>query len=145
MKKPPRDEGGYRRFVAYLGETGLLEEIRSICLRHAVSLRDIYFNSSASEIQAARSEIWWWLEAKHNKSRATIGRMFDRDASTISTAIKKLSGIAAEMGKELNDSAVFDLATLLAKRSIELRERMGREHHERMAARNRKLSSNGGS
>lgn len=143
--KPVRDEAGYRRLIAYLGEVGLEPDVRGICLRHAVTLRDVYLDSSAAEVHAARTEIWWWLESKHRKSRAQIGRLFDRDATTVTAALNKLEKIAAEMGKELDEeSVVHEVAVSIVKKALETRERVAREQADRMAARAKKLSSGGG-
>lgn len=104
MSARRRDEEGYLRFAAYLGETGLLVGARVICLRHAVTPRDIYLDGAGPTTYAARLEIWHWLSTL-GKSPTEIARMFDRDDSSIRYALGRLAKVAEEMGAELGESS----------------------------------------
>ncbi len=87
-----RDKTGFRRFFAYLEETGLDEPIRRICRGHATTLYEIYSNDRGPTAHAGRLETWWVLTNVYRKSTGEIARFFERDATSIGYALKQLAG-----------------------------------------------------
>lgn len=85
-----RTEEGYERFLAYLGDVGLGELVRSVCLAHAVTPRDAYMDSRSGSAFAARLELWWRLQKQWHKSHIEIGRLFDRKPTSVTHAMRKL-------------------------------------------------------
>lgn len=131
MASPHRDEAGYQRFLAYIQETGLDEGLKSICLRHHVTLREIYLDVRGPTVYAARLEAWWWLYSGFNKSTSEIGRIFDRNYSSILHAFSKLKETAAEMGHELEKNGAHVTAKAVSKRLAETRVESGRQNKGR--------------
>lgn len=123
----PRNEDTYREFLAYLNETNLYEDLKSICLRHHVTLRDIFFDIRGPTVYAARVESWWWLASTLHKSNNEIGRLFCRDSSSILHAMAKLRNTAVELGKEIDSQdAARDAARAMSRNLTETRVNAGR-------------------
>ena len=122
-----RNEESYLRFLYYLDETGLDVELRAICLRHFVTPKDVYLNSKGPTVHAARLEIWWWLTTTIRKSHGEVGRLFDRDGTSILYAMRKLRTTATTMGAELDALHAADVARAVALSAIEGQARAGRQ------------------
>lgn len=118
--KRERTEEGFRNFSGYVEETGLFADLKAICLRHHVTLRDVYLDTKGPTVYAARLEVWWWLYSTIKKSTFEIARLFDRDDSTISYALIKLRARATELGHVLEDN-VHDTARAIAERTTRSR------------------------
>lgn len=86
-----RDKAGFRIFFAYLEETGLDEPLRAICRSHAVTLAEIYLDTKGPTVYAARLECWGWLTLAAGKSSAEVGRLFDRDPTSVLYALRRLA------------------------------------------------------
>lgn len=129
-----RDEQGYLRFIAYLGESGLEPSVRGICLRHATTPRDIYLDTQGPTITAARLEVWWWLTVELGKSAGEIGLIFDRNQGSIRYALRRLGEAAVAMGAELDRDRVEAVARNLAQQRTLARV----EHGRRLLAADRK-------
>jgi len=135
MASRRRDDESYRRFLVYIGECGLEPGLRSICLKHAVTPRDIYLDATGETIHAARLEVWWWLAQEHRKSSSEIGRMFDREPSSILYALKKLSEEARHLvGIYNGNELMHESAKAVAKNVAMARRRTGEQSAERFAA-----------
>jgi imidazole glycerol phosphate synthase subunit HisF len=124
MATRPRDEAGYMRFLYYLDETGLDAEVRAVCLRHHVTARDVYMDTKGPSTHAARLEIWYWLTETIKKSTGEVGRIFDRDGSSICHALRKLRETAEAMSIEL--TAIGPLGAADAARATALKAAEGR-------------------
>lgn len=130
--KVVRDEGGYQLFFAYITECGLEPELRAICLCHSVTLRDIYLDLRGPTVHAARLEVWWWLTTIYRKSTLEIGRMFNREPTSITHALRKLRETAAAMGQALDASAAHEVSKHLAAATLRGLQKVGTEHATRM-------------
>lgn len=125
MPAKPRDETGYRRFEKYIDDVGLGMEMRTICKRHTVTPRDIYFDSKGGTAHAARVEVWWWLVNVVGKSTLEVGNLFDRAATSISKALIKLYECAEELGKDLDTRSTREIAKVIAIDSFQKMRRSG--------------------
>jgi hypothetical protein len=108
-----RDNDSFAVFTAYIAETGLDASMREICLQHRVTLRDIYLDVRGPTVHAARLEVWWMLMFLR-KSSSEIGRLFDRDASSVQHAMKRLTERASELGTSLGVETVREIARSVA-------------------------------
>lgn len=109
-----RSEEGFVRFVVYLEETGLAPRLREICLAHHVTLRDIYNDARGRSAMAARVETWWWLMKHASRSTREIGALFDRDASSVTHAMRRLYAKAEAMGFDVEEASVAQLTKAFA-------------------------------
>lgn len=109
----PRTEDRSCFFLAYLAETGLDVELRAICLRHFVSLRNVYLDGRDPTIVAARLECWFWLSTRARKSASEIARIFDRDNASVHHGLKKLREMAAKMNVPLDAEHASEVARAL--------------------------------
>ena len=138
-----RDEESYKRFLEYVTESGLEPEIRTICRRHAVTLRDIYLDVRGPTVYAARLEVWWWLASAYRKSTSEIGRLFDREATSVLYAIRRLREASIAMGIELDAGTAHDMAKRISEKITKVRSEQGVQHAQRMTqARLKKTSGN---
>lgn len=139
-----RDDESYKRFLAYATESGLEPEIRAICRRHAVTPRDIYLDVRGPTVYAARLEVWWWLASAYRKSMSEIGRMFDREATSVLYAVRRLRDTSVAMGVELDASSAHELAKHISEANKKSLSHQGVQHAQRMTqARQKKTSGNG--
>lgn len=117
-----RDNEGYERFLAYITEAGFIDDLKSICLSHRVTLREVYLDVRGPSVYAARIEIWWWMMFSLHKSSVEIGRIFDRDYSSVLHAITRLKERAIELGIPFNDAVgSHNVAKTMAKELTESR------------------------
>lgn len=112
--KRARTEAGYQMFSAYIEEVGLGDQIKEICKRHVTTPRDVYLDTRGPSATGARFEVWWWLMKVVGKSTAEIGRLFDRDASSMTHAMKKLYTKADAVSRDVELTTVFGLCHALA-------------------------------
>lgn len=112
-----RDEESYQRFHAYIVEVHLESEMRDICIRHRVSIHDIYLDERGPSTHAARLEVWWWLVSVIQKSPREVGRIFHRDGSSILYALRRLHERANAMVTELESDTVSHVAKQVAQTS----------------------------
>lgn len=121
-----RDQTGYLQFLVYLDETGLDVGVHEICRRHHVSTREVYLDAKGPTVTAARLEIWYWLRIVIGKSHGEIGRMFGRDAGSISYAFHRLVEQANVMNVDLTRETAPDVARAFAVRSAQNLARAGK-------------------
>lgn len=125
-KKRIRDDESYRAFISYLNETGLESEIRSICLKHYVTPRDVYLDVRGQTVHAARLEIWFWLSFRFRKSNSEIASIFDREGTSVQQALRKVRDKSASANLHLPDR-ITEVARLLAGEALEAWTRTGNE------------------
>lgn len=121
-----RDQTSYLQFLVYLDETGLDVGVQEICRRHHVSTREVYLDGKGPTVTAARIEVWYWLRVAIGKSNSEIGRMFDRDASSVSYALARLHAEAEAMNVVLTRENAPDVARAFAVRTAQNLERAGK-------------------
>jgi len=114
MAPRARDKLGFRRFYLFCEEVALLDPFREILRLHAVSLWDVYGDVPGPSVHAARMHLWWWLSAAYGKSAGEIGRIFDRDGSSIHHAVAKLRARAKKEGVLVSEETAAPLARLVA-------------------------------
>lgn len=112
-KTQTRNLVGFELFSAYIVEAGLDEEMRAVCLSHRVTLREVYLDARGTSVHSARLEIWWRL-VNMGKSTSEIGRMFARDATSVSHAMRRLNEVAAEIPTTLGAENVNEVARAVA-------------------------------
>lgn len=134
-KTRTRDNADFEIFSAYIVEAGLDPEIRATCLKHRVTLRDIFLDVRGASVHAARLEVWWNLLA-FGKSSSEIGRIFARDATSVMHAMKRLAEQAAKNNIALTPETAGDVARSLALDNRKVWTKMG----ENVAALNEKKS-----
>lgn len=140
-----RDDTSYARFIEYVRECGLETEMRIICLRHSVTPRDIYLDTQGYTVYAARIEVWWWLSSYYRKSTTEIGRMFDREGTSIVHALRKLRERATALGFVLTQEDVpHNVAMVIAGETESARRRAGEQSALRFAAKRAKKPTGGG-
>lgn len=123
-----RDEAGYQVFIQYLSEAGFEPVVREICLEHAVTPRDTYLDARGPTCHAARLVIWWWLHTSFRKSFLEIARIYDRDHSSISQAVKKFKERGNELGTPVIELAVAHrVAKIISTETMENLQRAGRQ------------------
>lgn len=113
-----RTKEKFRAFYEYLVETGLLPVLQAICLRHTVTLHDVFMDVKGSSVTAARIEMWWRLMTLYGKSPAEIERIFQRHRDSIAYAMRKLQERANEHGVAVAEDTVTPLAKTIAAQSL---------------------------
>lgn len=121
-----RDQTSYLQFLVYLDETGLDAGVHEICRRHHVSTREVYLDTKGPTVTAARLEIWFWLRIAIGKSNGEIGRIFGRDAGSISYAFHRLVEQAKAMNVDLTRETAPDVARAFALKTAANLERAGK-------------------
>ncbi len=121
-----RDKAGYQRFHEYLVEVGLEPQIRCICLQHTVTPRDIYLDTLGPSATGARLEVWWWLMKEIGKSKSEIGKLFDRDPTSVTHALKRLYKTADAADRDVEAATVHELCRTVAREINQNREESGR-------------------
>lgn len=114
-----RDKAGFRRFYAYLRETGLEEPLRAACAAHRATLADAYGDAKGPTAHAARLECWALLALEHGKSPAEIGRMFDRDGGSVRYGLRRMAEEAAARGAALALDTARPAARFVAEAAAE--------------------------
>lgn len=122
---PSRNKEGFRRFFGYLEEVGLTEPLREICKAHCTSLMEIYLDTVGQSSLAARLEVWWWLKTEIGKSDAEIGRMFDRDASSVHYGQKKVRDVIREREWPPGEVVARTAARIVAARATNAKSANG--------------------
>lgn len=113
VKSRPRDNAAYEIFLAYITEVDLVVTFREICMKHHVTLRDIFLDVRGATVHAARLEVWWFLGLM-SKSYSEIGRIFARDATSVQHAMKRLQERAAAINVTLSSETVCAVARSVA-------------------------------
>lgn len=110
-----RDESSFLLFHAYISEVQLESELRAICLRHRVTLRDVYLDIRQPSAHAARLEVWWWMVTKIQKSPREVARIFHRDGSSILYALRRLHERADMMMVVLTEETINPVSKAVAQ------------------------------
>lgn len=131
VAKRIRNEESYQKLLVYLNEVGLFDDLRAVCLKYYVSLRDIYLDSRGPTVHAARLEVWFVLAHTFKKSNGEIAKIFDRDGSSLTHAFRRLKEKAAEIGKELPRD-VTEVAKAVAAESNEAMSAAGMKQAKRL-------------
>jgi hypothetical protein len=113
-RKNRRTEDSFSVLQKYLRETNLTKEVDAICKRHHVMLRDIFFDDRGKAAKIARMDLWHYLIEVHYRSHQEIARMFARECSTVTKAMKQLRERAAELQRVV-DQEKLDVASAAAK------------------------------
>ena len=108
-----RDNVAFEAFSSYIAECGLEGDMRAVCLKHRVTLRDIFLDARGPTVHAARMEIWRNLTS-FGKSSNEVGTIFFRDATSVQHAMKRMNERACEMGVPLDADHVHDVARSVA-------------------------------
>lgn len=117
VRKLRRDQAGFRRFFAYLEETGLDEPLREICRAHRTTLFETYADARTGTAVAARLECWSWLALEIGKSPGEIARIFDREQASIRYGLGRMREAAAGDGAGFGRETLRALAGKVAARS----------------------------
>lgn len=125
--KKIRDNDGYERFFAHVTEAGFAEDLKAICLRHHVTLKEIYLDTRGPTVYAARLEAWWWMTSAIHKSSSEIARIFDRDPSSILHALTRLKEAAQALGESLDGEGSHKVAKQMSRELAEARVSGGRK------------------
>lgn len=123
-KTRTRDNADYEIFLAYITETSLDGYLRPICLKHHVTLREIFLDVRGTSVHAARLEAWWTLTL-FKKSSLEIGRIFARDATSVQHAMKRLNERAIALGVTLDLEHVTQVARAVAVGNNNVWKQMG--------------------
>lgn len=90
-------EGGFRRkpnvaqFVRRLKEMGIFDQVvRLIRPRRGVTVEDLISRDRHKNVSAARHEIIYWIRTKLDWSYPEIGKLFERDHTSIMSAYRKV-------------------------------------------------------
>lgn len=141
MGRRIRDEATFQIFLAYITEIGLEQEIRSVCLKYFVTLRDIYLDVRGPSVHAARLEVWFWMSYRYRKSNGEIGVLFNREGNSVMHALRKVKEKSLQYGMQLPD----DITEITKRMAAEARGNMVRMSEARAAAYSRGgKSSDGG-
>lgn len=108
-KRRIRDNAGFESFSTYIVDCGLEADMRAVCLKHRVTLRDIFLDARGPTVHAARLEVWWGL-IHFGKSSHEIGTIFFRDPTSVQHAMKRMMERACELGIPLDVDHVHDVA-----------------------------------
>lgn len=115
VKRERRTKEGFRRFFAYLEETGLKYPLRLITRNHGTTLFDVYMDVSLPGAVAARYEIWWYLTADAHRSPAEVADLFDRNRSSVVFVFRRLRELAEERTVSVAPDTIGVLSTFLAR------------------------------
>lgn len=73
----------YDRLVS----SGLMDDVRAACARHKVAILEALGRSREAAPTRARTEIAWRLFRLHGRNHSEIGRLIDRDPSSVRAAL----------------------------------------------------------
>lgn len=119
FRKLRRDQAGFRRFFAYLEETGLDEPLREICRAHRTTLYETYTDGRGPALHAARLECWGWLVLEAGRSASEVARLYERDPTSVLYGLRRLREIDTENGVALARDTLRPLARRVAAKSAE--------------------------
>lgn len=77
-------------FIHRLKEMGVYSEVVDLIRPRGVTIEDIISRNRHKNIAAARHEIMYWIRAKLKWSYPEIGKLFQRDHTTVLSACRKI-------------------------------------------------------
>lgn len=107
-------EQKYLELLEYLRETGLDRELQEVCRRHRVTMREVFFATHSKAAMIARLDMWHWLIEVRFKSHSEVARMFAREPTTVTKAMRRLHETAGDLRTALNRED-RNIATAAAK------------------------------
>ncbi len=119
-----RNNDDYEIFLAYINETGLIVDMQIACLNHRVTLREIFLDVRGATVHAARLEIWWTM-MNFGKTTKEVSRLFVRDVSSVSHAMKRLREHSSKLNLPLDIHHVRAIASDLAASNLKSWIKMG--------------------
>ena len=84
------DEFVEKRFVRRLHEMGIYDEVVRLIRPRGVPVEALVSRARHKHVSAARHEIMYWIRMKMKWSFPAIGKLFNRDHTTIMSACRKI-------------------------------------------------------
>ena len=82
---------GTEKFLRALRDLGVYDEVKRICLARGVtSVAALYGKGRSKHVALARHEAMYFLRQKFNWSYPATGQFFNRDHTTVISAIRKV-------------------------------------------------------
>lgn len=78
------------KFLRRLEEMGIRQEVALLIRPRGVSLEDLISRNRHKNVSAARHEIMYWIRNKMKWSYPEIGKLFERDHTTVIAACRKM-------------------------------------------------------
>lgn len=83
------DEFVKKRFVRRLHEMGIYDEIVRLIPR-GISVEELVGRGRTKTVATARHEVMYWIRTKMKWSFPEIGKLFERDHTTVMAACRKI-------------------------------------------------------
>lgn len=85
-----REEGGIAKFLRRLEEMGIRDEVAVLIRPRGILVEDLISRSRQKNVVAARHEIMYWIRIKMKWSYPEIGKLFERDHTSVMFACRKM-------------------------------------------------------
>ncbi len=76
------------RIVEALRDRDLLDLLDAVCRRRSVTREEVCGRGRTRNVARARHELWWELRRNPGMSFGEIGRLFDRNHTTVMTGVR---------------------------------------------------------
>lgn len=88
--KTQESEPDSSKFVGRLKTMGIYDDVARLIRPRGVSVEDLVSRNRHKNVSAARHEIMYWIRKTLNWSYPEIGKLFERDHTSIMAACRKI-------------------------------------------------------
>lgn len=103
MRERETSESSKAKFTRRLKEMGIYDDVVRLIRPRAVSIEELISRNRYKNVAIARHEIMYWIRTKLKWSFPEIGKLFERDHTTVLLACRKVQQENPTFGNVIPD------------------------------------------